>query len=408
MVASFAFITPERELALATSPPPPLLPGEGSGAGRPFEVRTLVSRSAARLRGEDDSQPVALTSPTWSLDGSQIAFSAIYRTSAQQTGSALAVVGVETGVPEVIFQGAPGLAGLIAPGLPHYVNWSPDGRHLALLTQVPAGMTLFIVDRLGIKPATPVVSGAPLFFAWSPSGDALIVQRAGDLLLVEASAPESPSMFPPTALGCVLPAWSPSGDAVALVRPAGRGAAVCLLGRDGDEKQIAPIAAPGAAVAWRPGAVQLAYSPRPPGAAAAGRGLLLAGVDGSDAERLSDLAVIAFYWSPDGSRLGFLSPGREPSLCAWSTIDIEARSTVRFAPFYQSAELALTLAFFEQYATSHRLWSPAGDALLVSGRMPSNGTPAGTGGGNVYVQPVAANAAVAFAVQGTFASWRPA
>ena len=390
-------MTPERDVAL----------GDWDSQTGSVTLRPLLARDMPGLIGEDGSHPVAITAPTWSPDGSLMAASLIYRASAHQPRSALVVVDVATGAVSLIFQGTPGLAAFIAPGLPHYVNWAPDCRHLALLAQTSAGMTLFVLDRLGLSPAAPVISGAPLFFAWSPSGDALLVHRAGDLILAPASLPESPSILMRGGLACQLPAWSGSGDVLAIARHESGGIALGTLQRDGTEKQVRHLAAVGATMRWRPGTEHLAYSLRALDEPGPGRGLWLTTVDGAQPEKLTDLPIDAYYWSADGSKLAILSTTPETGLCFWSVIEIQTGAGQRFTQFYRSAELALMLGFFEQYVTSHRPWSAAGDALLVTGRVPNNGTPPETNGSSIYIQPAESGSHPGFAAQGTFASWCP-
>jgi hypothetical protein len=398
MTQAFAFVTAERDLALANL----------DGSAGTTEIRPLLNRSAPALAGQDGSSPLALTAPTWSPDGASLAVSVRYSASPLQAGSTLATFDLASESVSLLFQGTPGIEGLIAPDLPHCVNWSPDGRHLALLTQTPAGMTLFVLDQLGLRPPTPVVSGAPLFFAWSPSGDALVVHRANDLMLVPASSPESPSILARGRIACQLPAWSTSGDWLAIARNDAGGLVLSRLSRDGGAEDVRLVAGTSAALMWRPGTQQLAYTVRAPQRPGLGRGVWLTTLEGDKPEKLTDLTVEALVWSSEGSTLAILSPVPGSELCAWSTIEMQSGIVHRFAPFYRSAEFALMLAFFDQYAPSHRFMSSDGQALLVSGRVPNNGTPPDSAQSSLYVQSNRPEAQIAFAAHGTFASWRPA
>lgn len=397
MPQEFAYVGAGAELALAA----------WNGPEASIDCRPLIDVRSPDLIGDDGSQPIGLAAPSWSPDGTRLAFSLIYQANPQQAGSALAILERDTASARIVFQGTPGIAALIAPGLPHYVNWSTDGRHLALLAQTPAGMTLFILDAAGLKPATPVVSGAPLFFAWSPSSDALVVHRGNDLMLVPASAPESPSILTRGGVACQLPIWHPSGESILLARHATGGIILYSLSPAGDEQELRHIAAAGAAMMWRPGQEQIGIATRPLGDPQQMRGFWIASADGTQFDRLADLPLDTFYWSDDGSELAIASTSPATGLCNWSTIAIDSHETHHFAPFHQSSDFAIVSAFFEQYATSHHFWSGLGDALLACGRVLANGTPLATSGDSIYVQPVEAGSHTVFAAHGTFASWRP-
>ena len=89
-------------------------------------------------------------------------------------------------------------------------------------------------------------------------------------------------------------------------------------------------------------------------------------------------------------------------------LDIRTHANRYYAPFYEAPELALQLAFFEQYAVSHRAWSADSAALALNGRVPANGTPPSVAGNSIYIQPVEREAHPQFVASGTFPSWRPA
>jgi TolB protein len=145
-----------------------------------------------------------------------------------------------------------------------------------------------------------------------------------------------------------------------------------------------------AALAWRPGAEQLAVQhSSPPGALPHGPVDLLDAASG-EVRRLSDDVVLASFWSPDGATLATLSivsasgdrvvqaasaaseravvarrvQSRGVTL-ALKVVDAEtaqARTLGLFTP--TPAFFGQYLPFFDQYARSHRLWSPDSDALV--------------------------------------------
>lgn len=350
---------------------------------------------------------MTIAAPTWSINGRRLAVSLLYDGSEQQPGSALAIYDtVGRDIPSVIWAGPPGPAVQIAPGLPHYVNWSPDGEHLALLAVASTGMTLFVLDRRGHRPPVPITRGAPIFFAWSPSGDALLVHRAADLMLVRLAALDRPSILSRGGVACQLPAWASSGEIFAFGRRYRGGQSLSIMAGDGSERSVAAIHGDGCAVAWRPGRDDLAYSTHDPANPSANDGLWLVRARGGDPVRLISGQVGAFFWSPEGSRIAFLSPAPIPGQSCWCVLEIRTGTIRHYAPFFESPDLALRLTFFEQYGISHRIWSPDGSALLVLGRVPANGTPPDVAGNSIYVQAMQREAHPVFAAAGSFASWR--
>ncbi len=117
---------------------------------------------------------------------------------------------------------------------------------------------------------------------------------------------------------------------------------------------------------------------------------------------LSQNPVVAFFWSPDGRYLAALLPhvpnshinalasGKNSAkiaaqnglptlnLVVFDIASGEGRLLLSFTPTLTF--LSQLLPFFDQYALSHRLWSPASDALVLP--MLEDGR------SNIYIVPV--------------------
>jgi TolB protein len=393
-----AFVTSEGALALAEW-----------DADRPEgrAVRTLLSPDDPVLLGSSGVTPLSLASPSWAPDGKRLCVSVLYPVGPNQPGATLVLVELNGEQPRTLYAGVPGLGGTIAPGLPHYANWSPDGTRIALLTHMPAGLTLFL---LGVEPAVEsavVISGAPLFTAWSPDGQTLLVHRGSDLLRMNVgTAPELESITG-NMRAFQMPAWSPAGDRFAIIRRRGGIASLNLMDLQGRDVGVHGVPGRFGALAWSPTGDRLAFAALESDRPMRYRGLWLDALDGSDARMPFDEILTAYFWARDGRRLAFLTPSFSHRRLNWNVFGLEDRHVMRFASFYPAPEFSVILNFFEQYAVSHRFWSPSGDALVLNGSIPLNGTPPELLDSHIYVQPVGANQAPRSVGLGIHPSWAP-
>lgn len=393
-----AFITSEGDLGLAGWEPD--TPDES-------RVRTLLSLNHPLLLGPSSTQPLSLASPTWSPDGTRLCVSVICPGGSTQPSSRLLLVSLRDEEPRVLYSGAPGINAMIAPGLPHYANWSPAGDRIALLTQTPAGMTLVLVSVDADTEPHVLTSGTPLFSAWSPDGQTLLLHRGTDLLRLNLSGEHELEPLAGNIRAFQVPAWSPSGDRFALIRRRGGNASLNVMDVQGKETGLHPVPGRFGALAWSPAGDRLAFcaleSDQPPRY----RGIWLDSLDGSEAEMLVDETLTAYFWSADAKRLAYLTPSFSMRRLNWNVLELETRDVLHFGSFYPAPELNLMLTFFEQYAVSHRFWSASGRGLAVNGSIPSNGTPPELLDSHIYVQPVARGQAPRSLGLGIHASWSP-
>jgi hypothetical protein len=149
------------------------------------------------------------------------------------------------------------------------------------------------------------VNGEPVFEVsgataplWSPPGDRLLVERAGDIEILDASGGTVR-----TFASAIRPDWSPDGTAVAFIRTSTGGNGVPTIGvvAGGEERPLDPALAPEQAVypvLWHPGGAVLAYR----------NGLYEPGTGAR-----TELPGIASSFSPDG-RLILVTLGADPTV----------------------------------------------------------------------------------------------
>jgi TolB protein len=324
--------------------------------------------------------------PVWSSDGNRVA--AIV---ADQSGVRVDVVDVANGGAVATAHREPGRS-------PIYLGWSPDDRLLAVLVGLPTGgLALDLADPAGGADVRTLAEGAPFYWSWSRTGRALLVhldvggpRALAGVTPVDAFDVRAPL---PDPVGFQSPALSSDDRFVAYARrePAGR-SVVVRPNPTRPDVAFDPVVLAfrgSAALAWRPGHPQVAVqrstepSPHPYGP------IDLVDAQTGAVRRLTDDVVIASFWSPDGSRLATLSlfggggertiqavgdPGRRVALpvqaqrttLALKVIEVDGGAVRPLGVFAPSPLfVAQYLPFFDQYARSHRLWSPASDALVL-------------------------------------------
>ena len=307
---------------------------------------------------------------------------------------------------------------------PFYLYWAPDSRRVSFASAYQdedLGLSLQVVGFDGSGHSN-LVSGRPMYWAWAPDAASLVTHSgtgaAGSIRLVDAentrrgadTLSARPSSFQ-------APAYSPDGSRIAAVVEGASGA-----------KQLATIPAAGAPVQpiadlggfaafdWSPSGNHIAYIDGYNAGAGGVRGRLhvitpqpipstvSAHGDGTTSVPAGD-GVIAFFWSPDGSRLAFFRPvastgGPQRIVMTLFVYDLEAREVRSYGTFPASSTFAYqVLPHFDQYQRSATIWSPDSSQIVVSA-MADERTPA------VYVVELDGGEPRKVA-EGHLAFWRP-
>ena len=342
--------------------------------------------------------------PAWSPDGSSLAVSRVVNEGTSRDGVDLRVIDLSTTQESVVYANPPGQIGFVAQRAPHYPYWSPDSRRLAFLASGAAGLTLYAADVERENSAKEVVSGAPLYFAWSPDGSAVL--RVRDKLLLDSDPGEGdPEELPLTAGAFRAPSFSHDGRRMAYVdiAPSGGLSLMAAEAGGGNPTPVADVDGQ-AAFLWSPVESRIAYADAPhPRLALFTRLTVVDTSRGTEVAVLDEL-VLAFFWSPDGSRLAYVTVDEGGEWLVWKIAALDGSTPRELVRFLPSQDTFILLSYFDQYAHSHAVWSPDGSRLVFAGRVPE---PDGTvrSGGQVIVLDADGVAEPNVIADGTAAFW---
>jgi TolB protein len=318
---------------------------------------------------------------SWSPDG-QLAYASVIREG--NNAQARLYVAETPGAP-------PRLVGQSDEHFVIYVYWSPTScpdkpgcSRLGYLIEEPEGIALHIVD-MDEEGTTNKVAGYgwPFYFSWSPDGEEMLWHTGGaarfndDARIARFSLQNrqvealemDPGLF-------IAPAWSPLGDEWLLVKTQDERdhlyrTDVGQSGLDPGMRQVLATADDKYVVfSWSPKGDQIAYS-----ILRNSDGLIFGPIHVYDLETGETKQVTApsfdisgFFWSPDGERIGYLSRLmlRDTAWMQWRVYDLAQDLDRGFAAFNPSYQMSYVVSSFNQYAQSHRLWSPDGRYLVYA------------------------------------------
>ncbi len=336
-----------------------------------------------------DEKDIFFQFPAWSPDGSQIA-----AIGGKFNGSGVyALSEIENEAEPVILEELY----FSSPQNPFYLYWSPDSRQISFLANKPsAGLGLNLLDVADAASNRVIATGSPVYWNWTQTSSELLLhsgtQNEARLVLIDQEGrdlvPEipSPGYFQTPGISSNGRYWAFSqlkdGNTSWLVIQDNQ------TGEQYEERHAGLLA-----LSWSPNANKLAYissnvndnsTPWGP--------LRLHDTETAETRTLSSELVLAFFWSPDGEKIAMLtapfSQGFEneqqvknhkspqsakimpvqqnPHQFKLSIIDVNSGTGLQIAEIIPSATfMTQFIPFFDQYALSHRLWSPSSDALVL-------------------------------------------
>ncbi len=419
--------TPQPTLDLATASTNRLLVQGIDG-----NLFTIAPDGTARLELTDDaSRGWIYTQPTWSATGQRVAWSAIQRAggdnrSALMTASA---DGTERTRTATLFPA-------------FYLYWSPDDSAVAYLSNWLSddgpSIALQVVDVAGGGERAAIVDvGQPYYFSWSADSQRAIAhvnnqqvklldmvptttERAEPRVLVDGSAnfaapqwfaaadstnePSTTNNADTTDNSSTTNDEQNAGNQLLYVIDDANTAQLVLGDAGGEEQEFITylsrqdfvsfnMNATGSQIAYIETTEMIGFNSFGP--------LFVYSLEDEIFEQLSTAPTVAFFWSPAGDALLFLTVELAFDR-PWLRINIwdgeEVRQYERFIP--SPSFLRDYLRFADQYMQSMRFWSPDGSAVVYTGQ-------AENGSSGIWVQPIQGDAMPELVAAGTFATWSP-
>jgi TolB protein len=363
---------------------------DGSTSGRVNRIayvsddRQLVTSAPDGTDVRKLSAEGAYQFPAWSPDGSEIAIIG---------GSTLYSFQDRDGAEE---SGAYGILYQDEVDQPFYLYWAPDGQKLSFLTNHADSLALQMASAGSALESRILATGQPFYWDWDPNGDDLLLHSGipGEetrLALLNSNSGTFGESIAEAGL-FQAPGISVDGHywAYAQIGSDGGNHLTILSASDGRETVLESV--PGMlAMGWSPLDNLLAYTSAGDRSHAFYGPMHLVNADTGDRLLLVNDTVIAFFWSPDGRSIAyfkFADPVED-------SVQVNFETSSRFVlskPAVQQNRIRLELwvasissgestwlatfeppglymsqflPFFDQYALSHRIWSPESDALVL-------------------------------------------
>lgn len=358
------------------------LSGKIAIIGTDYNIYTYIADANEQIQlTQDASADRRYQFPTWSTDGRLAYFCCEASPNAQAHISAN---GEATGNILYENEGAFIL----------YAYWSPadcgtNCRELAMLTSDALGLSVDVLQDSNTPSTTKIGSGGPFYYHWDSTGTQMIFHRGNsDLDIYNRTQDDISGSLENSSGTFQTPVWSPIDDRILIGMGNPSGNTDLATIEDGEASVLVSDISGLLAFLWSPDGRYIAY-----------RTLDQFGFSGLtvvDAETgeivIEDqsTSAISFFWSPDSKKIAYISLSEvdnsrsaslgihvsqnfvqndSPTQFVWNVLDIEAETNLSYSSFIPTYEMLYLLTYFDQFAPSHRVWSPDSRFILLSGTL---------------------------------------
>jgi len=326
--------------------------------------------------------------PTWAQDGNQLAFMGV-NVQNTQVASTIMVTNIENDSTQEVYANQ--------SELPIYLYWSPDNKNISFISSTSAGgqdILLQSVPATGGE-RTLIDTGSPYYWSWAPNGRVMIVHTGGtgstspdhlaflrmDTNVLEDGLADTPASFQ-------APAWSPDGSHIAFAVISDNKKQIVLTDSNGGNPTTIGTFTTKIAFAWSRDGSKLGYLDGIQPSSSGTLGSLHIYDLATSKETVINENIGAFFWSPSGNKIAYFLIVQLAGTDSGSTgsttpqfgvqlnvLDVTTGTSRNLFTYIPTQQFMNILPYFDQYHQSVTIWSPDDNNLVLS-FMDSKGNPA--------------------------------
>lgn len=275
-----------------------------------------------------------------------------------------------------------------------YAYWSPadcgtNCRELAMLTSDALGLSVDVLQDSDTPSTTKIGSGGPFYYHWDSTGTQMIFHRGNsDLDIYNRTQDDISSSLENSSGTFQTPVWSPIDDRILIGIGNSGGNTDLATIEDGEVSVLVSDISGLLAFLWSPDGRYIAYRTLDQFGFS---GLTVVNAEtGEIIIEDQSTSAISFFWSPDSKKIAYISLSEvdnsrsassgihvsqnfvqndSPTQLVWNVLDIETETNLSYSSFVPTYEMLYLLTYFDQFAPSHRVWSPNSRFLLLSGTL---------------------------------------
>ena len=270
---------------------------------------------------------------------------------------------------------------------------------------------MFLTDPRNRDGELVVIRNSPLYASWSSDSRYLLVHGGRDHFVIDLLEGLTALDLLARSGSYRAPAWWPAGNRMTFVsEDEGGGRGLYLTDPDGGNRVLLDRVPGEVAFLWSPDGGSLAVAHSDTAGAFVYQGINLFAADGTRRSVGTDEDVFAFFWSPDSTKLAYVTRSDSQGALRWMVLDVLEGSRWPLVDFRPSGAQVAMFAFFDQFAHSHSPWSPDSRSLVFAGDIAGGAVSASLNRqsvSHIIVADAEPNSSVGPVAEGFLAVWSP-